>query len=201
MNRITLHLAAAMTMALLWTGSAMADAQRESKREIVVSLPDRKLALIEDGQVVKIYATAVGASSSPSPAGEFTIIHRIPKPTYYAPGKIIGPGASNPLGTRWLGLSLKGFGIHGTNAPRSIGKNQSHGCIRLRNRDVEDLFERVRAGDRVEIHQEIDDRVAVIFGHSRDIAAVAQPVQPISEAGTSMLAAVEQTKPQADALR
>jgi len=200
MIRITLYLTAAMTVALLRTSSGLADTQREPKREIVVSVADRKLALIEDGQVVKIYAAAVGASSSPSPAGEFTITHRIPKPTYYAPGKIIGPGASNPLGTRWLGLSLKGFGIHGTNAPRSIGKNESHGCIRLRNRDVEDLFERVRAGDRVEIHQEIDDRVAVIFGHPQDTTAAAQPAHPVLEAGTSMLAAIEQ-KPPADALR
>lgn len=65
---------------------------------------------------------------------------------------------------------------------------------------MEDLFERVRAGDRVEIHQEIDDRVAVIFGHPQDTTAAAQPAHPVLEAGTSMLAAIEQ-KPPADALR
>jgi lipoprotein-anchoring transpeptidase ErfK/SrfK len=186
MKRVRLHptTAVAMTMALFWTGSAVAAPLKVSRREIVVSLPDRKLALLEDGQVVKIYRAAVGAPSSPSPTGEFTIVHRIPKPTYYAPGKIIRPGASNPLGTRWLGLSLKGFGIHGTNAPRSIGKNESHGCIRLRNRDVEDLFARVRVGDRVEIHREADDRIATIFGHTREAEAAAQP----AEAAIAMLA-------------
>lgn len=200
MNRIMLDLTAAMTMVLLWTGIGMADAQRVSKREIVVSLADRKLALIEDGRVVKIYDTGVGASSSPSPSGEFTITHRIPKPTYYAPGKIIKPGGSNPLGTRWLGLSLKGFGIHGTNAPGSIGKNQSHGCIRLKNRDVEDLFDKVRSGDRVEIHQEINDRVAIIFGHSPDIAAAAQPARLAPEAAAAVFIAGVQTTPPGDAL-
>jgi lipoprotein-anchoring transpeptidase ErfK/SrfK len=97
----------------------------------------------------------VGAASTPSPIGTFTIVNRIPNPTYYRPGKVVGPGAANPLGTRWIGLSEKGYGIHGTDNPRSIGYAKSHGCIRLRNADVERLFERVRAGDVVELHAEL----------------------------------------------
>jgi lipoprotein-anchoring transpeptidase ErfK/SrfK len=96
-------------------------------RRIVVSIPDRKLALIEDGRIVKTYPVAVGAAVSPSPAGEFKIAHRILHPTYYAPGVVIPPGKENPLGTRWLGLTEKGYGIHGTNEPRSIGRRASHG--------------------------------------------------------------------------
>ena len=134
---------------------------------IVVSISDRKLALLENGRVVKIYPVAVGAEVSPSPAGEFKIVHHIPQPTYYAPGKVIPPGPANPLGTRWLGLSQKSFGIHGTNEPGSIGRNSSHGCIRMRNRDVEDLFERVRAGDRVELHVARTAELAQIFGVPR----------------------------------
>jgi lipoprotein-anchoring transpeptidase ErfK/SrfK len=123
-----------------------------AERRIVVSIPDRKAALVaEDGSVVKVYPVAVGARRSPSPTGEFEIVNRIPKPTYYAPGVVIGPGKANPLGTRWIGLSRKGYGIHGTNAPGSIGRRASHGCIRMRNRDVEELFEMVRVGDRVVI--------------------------------------------------
>ena len=72
---------------------------------IVVSIPDRKLALVEGGRVVKSYDVAVGADESPSPSGEFKITHRIPHPTFYAPGVIIPPGKENPLGTRWLGLN------------------------------------------------------------------------------------------------
>ena len=90
-----------------------------ASRRVVISIPDRKLALMEGDRVVKVYPVAVGARLSPSPSGEFAIVTRIPQPTYYAPGKVIPPGPANPLGTRWLGLSLKGFGIHGTNEPRS----------------------------------------------------------------------------------
>ncbi|HXP23377.1 MAG TPA: L,D-transpeptidase, partial [Candidatus Sulfotelmatobacter sp.] len=83
---------------------------------------------------------------------------------YYKPGVVIGPGIGNPLGTRWMGLSVKGFGIHGTDRPDSIGHNASHGCIRLRNRDIEDLFARVKVGDRVSLIAERSDEVAQIFG-------------------------------------
>jgi len=60
-------------------------------------------------------------------------------------------------------LSRKGYGIHGTNDPRSIGKRASHGCVRMRNRDVEDLFARVGVGDVVELHGERDAELAQIF--------------------------------------
>ena len=79
------------------------------------------------------------------------MIQRLPDPTWYGPGRIVPPGKSNPLGTRWLGLSRKGYGIHGTNAPKSIGKRASHGCIRMRNHDIEELFELVSVGDTVEL--------------------------------------------------
>jgi L,D-transpeptidase catalytic domain len=133
-------------------------------RRIVVSIPDRKLALLEDGRVVKIYDVAVGAQVSPSPSGEFQIAQRLSNPTYYKPGVVIGPGPGNPLGTRWMGLNVKGFGIHGTNRPSSVGKNASHGCIRLKNSDVEDLFARVRVGDRVSLLAERTEEVAQLFG-------------------------------------
>jgi lipoprotein-anchoring transpeptidase ErfK/SrfK len=135
-----------------------------SARRVVVSIPDRKLALIEKNRVVKIYDVAVGAPASPSPSGEFQITERLENPTYYSPGVVIEPGAGNPLGTRWMGLDIKGFGIHGTNSPDSIGYNASHGCIRLRNREVEELFVRLKVGDRVSVIAERTDEVAQIFG-------------------------------------
>jgi lipoprotein-anchoring transpeptidase ErfK/SrfK len=134
------------------------------QRRIVVSIPDRKLALIEDGRVIKVYPTAVGRAASPTPSGTFTIVQRISNPAWYAPGKVVAPGKGNPLGTRWLGLNRKSYGIHGTNEPRSIGRNASHGCVRMRNRDVEDLFARVAVGDLVELHGERDAELAQIFG-------------------------------------
>lgn len=150
--------------------------EQKIERRIVVSIPHRKLALLENGKVVKIYRVAVGAKVSPSPQGEFTIVHRIPEPTYYAPGVIIPPGADNPLGPRWIGLSAKGFGIHGTNQPNSIGRKLSHGCIRMRNRDVEDLFERVRLGDVVQLAGERTEEIAEIFGGAPSLIVKA-PVQ------------------------
>jgi len=145
---------------------AETESQRQDKggKRIVISIPHRKLALIEDGQVVRLYDTAVGAAKSPSPVGDFAIVTRIPNPTHYAPGKVTPPGKSNPLGTRWLGLTIKGYGIHGTNVPGSIGKAASHGCIRMRNRDVEELFESVSVGDRVELRGQLDDDLVSLFG-------------------------------------
>ena len=123
-------------------------------RRIVVSIPDRKLAVVENNEVVQLFAVAVGAAVSPSPTGTFTIVNRVANPTYYHSGTVIAPGPRNPIGTRWIGLSQKGYGIHGTDQPSSIGYAKSHGCIRLRNQDVERLFERVRPGDVVELHAE-----------------------------------------------
>ena len=62
-----------------------------------------------------------------------------------------------------MGLSAAGYGIHGTNAPRSIGKAASHGCIRMRQRDVEELFELVGVGATVELHGERPPTVARIL--------------------------------------
>jgi len=135
----------------------------EPARRILISIPDRKLALIENGAVVKTYPIAVGAEETPSPEGQFKIINRITRPTYYAPGTVIRPGRANPLGTRWMGLSRKGYGIHGTNEPKSIGQGVSHGCIRMRKADVEELFELVRVGDVVELHATRTGEVAAVF--------------------------------------
>jgi lipoprotein-anchoring transpeptidase ErfK/SrfK len=135
------------------------------QRRVVVSIPHRKLALIEDGTVKKVYPVAVGAAESPSPTGTFHIKTRLERPTYFHPGKVIPAGPENPLGTRWIGLSTKGYGIHGTNVEASIGKATSHGCIRMHRRDVEELFALVQAGDEVEIDGDDDaTELAGIFG-------------------------------------
>jgi lipoprotein-anchoring transpeptidase ErfK/SrfK len=157
-------MAAVMSVVLWATAEAMAqDNQARATRRIVVSIPDRKLAVMEGDNVVRIFDTAVGAAKSPSPTGTFTIINSMENPTWYTKGRIVPPGLGNPLGTRWLGLSHKGYGIHGTNVPSSIGKNASHGCIRMRNRDVEQLFKMVAVGDVVELIGERTDEVARIF--------------------------------------
>jgi lipoprotein-anchoring transpeptidase ErfK/SrfK len=133
------------------------------QRILVISIPDRKLAVIEDGTVKKVYPVAVGKDSTPTPAGVFFVVDRVSDPTYYHAGKVVPPGPRNPLGTRWMGLSQKGYGIHGTNASRSIGKAASHGCIRMAKADLEELFSRAQVGDTVLIRQERDQATAQIF--------------------------------------
>jgi lipoprotein-anchoring transpeptidase ErfK/SrfK len=172
-NRINwLSTIAAMAFALTFARPSLAaDTARVAgasvTRRVVVSIPDRKLALIENDRIVRIFPVAVGAAVSPSPVGTFSIVNRVSNPTYYKTGKAVGPGSRNPIGTRWIGLSAKGYGIHGTDAPASIGFAKSHGCIRLRNRDVEQLFELVRAGDVVELHTERTPEIAQLFAESK----------------------------------
>ena len=134
-------------------------------RRIIVSLADRRLVVVEHNEIIAAFPVAVGAPASPSPVGTFTVINRVANPTYYRPGTVIAPGPRNPIGTRWIGLSQKGYGIHGTDEPNSIGYAQSHGCIRLRNADVERLFEQVRAGDLVELHAEQTPDIAPFFAN------------------------------------
>jgi lipoprotein-anchoring transpeptidase ErfK/SrfK len=179
-------LAIAASLLLLVSSSALAaelqlaNGQAEiapapAKRRIVVSIPDRALALIEDGRVLKLYPVAVGTRKTPSPTGRFKIINRVVSPAYYYEGKVIQPGRCNPLGDRWMGLDKRGYGIHGTNVPSSIGKAASHGCIRMAKRDVEELFEIVRVGDVVEIHRERTTQLAAIFGDREMRIASAMP--------------------------
>jgi lipoprotein-anchoring transpeptidase ErfK/SrfK len=135
-----------------------------TRRVIVVSLEDRKLALVEDGQVKKVYTVAVGKPSTPSPTGTFTIARRVMNPTYSHDGRVVLPGPGNPVGTRWMGLSIPGYGIHGTNVPSSIGKAASHGCIRMAKKDLEELYPMVEVGDTVELIGQRNQETAQLFG-------------------------------------
>ncbi|MGE5110109.1 MAG: L,D-transpeptidase [Acidobacteriaceae bacterium] len=150
------------------------EAQTDVRRQIVVSIPDRKLALVENGSVKAIYPVAVGKDSTPSPAGTFKVVNRIENPTYYHPGVVVGPGTANPLGNRWIGLNQRGYGIHGTNLPNSIGKAASHGCIRMAKTDLEDLFKQVRPGDEVQILAKRSQETDMIFGGEPLQVTVAQ---------------------------
>src|SRR5215472_7759081 len=163
-NRMTRMAAMTATM-LIAVAEAMAqDKSSPPARRIVVSIPDRKLALLQGDRVLRVFPTAVGAPASPSPAGSYKVVERVADPTWYGKGKIVPPGKNNPVGTRWIGLSIKGYGIHGTNQPASIGHNASHGCIRMRNRDVEQLFDIISIGDPVELYSERTAELEHIFG-------------------------------------
>lgn len=158
--------------------SAQAMAQTVAKRVIVVSLEDRQLALVENGQVKRVYTVAVGKPSTPSPVGTFTIERRVANPTYRHNGKTVLPGPANPVGTRWMGLSKHGYGIHGTNEPKSIGKAASHGCIRMAKADLEEFYGLVAEGDTVELVGRRNEETAQLFGDGQNPATAMQPAQP-----------------------
>lgn len=107
---------------------------------LVINVPARNLEVRSDGKVHKKYRIAVGRSDTPSPYGEWIVTWKA-----YHSGDIFG--------TRFLGLNVPwgGYGIHGTNRPWSIGQFASKGCIRLRNKDIEELFEWVPVGTPVRI--------------------------------------------------
>jgi len=138
-------------VAVLMAAASEMAAESVPTRRLIVNIPARKIALVVDGKVVKVYPVAVGKLSTPSPTGTFHIATHVVNPSYWHDRKMVRPGPGNPVGTRWMSLGYKGYGLHGTNQPESIGHAASHGCIRMRNRDVEELFELVRVGDEVDM--------------------------------------------------
>lgn len=131
---------------------------------IVINLPQRRLFLFRGGSLKASYPVAVGSGGWRTPVGEFTVREMEVDPSWEVPKSIqaemaregkrvltrVAPGPDNPLGTRWIGLTPS-IGIHGTNAPSSIFKYSTHGCIRMSIEDVEHLFDQVTKGDRAAI--------------------------------------------------
>ena len=108
------------------------------------------------GKAVRTLGVAVGQSQYPTPVGRFEIVEKQLNPWWYPPNsawaageKPVPPGPGNPLGTRWMGLSAPGVGLHGTPDAASVGYSASHGCIRMRIPDAEWLFVHVRVGSPV----------------------------------------------------
>jgi lipoprotein-anchoring transpeptidase ErfK/SrfK len=108
------------------------------------------------GKAVRTLGVAVGQSQYPTPVGRFEIIEKQLNPWWYPPSsawaageKPVPPGPGNPLGTRWMGISAPGVGLHGTPDAASVGYSASHGCIRMRIADAEWLFVHVRVGSPV----------------------------------------------------
>lgn len=112
----------------------------DGELRIVINTDKRTLTVLVDDEVFKVFSCAIGKSSTKSPVGEWRVIQ---KGTHWGGG----------FGTRWMGLNVPWgiYGIHGTNKPGSIGTAASHGCIRMHNRDVEQLYPWVKIGTRVSI--------------------------------------------------
>ena len=120
---------------------------------IEVSKSQNKLVLKADGNVVKEYPIGIGDNNS-TPVGQFKIKNRIVSPVWYKTGAIIPAGsAENILGSRWMGLSDPGYGIHGTTTDtKEITRQRTQGCVRMCNKDVEELFVIVPVGAEVIIN-------------------------------------------------
>jgi lipoprotein-anchoring transpeptidase ErfK/SrfK len=123
---------------------------------IVIRRASHRLYLYKGSQYWTTFGVAVGMPQYPTPLGSFSIASKQRNPWWYPPSTAwaagaspIPPGPGNPLGTRWMGLSRAGVGIHGTPDSASIGYSASHGCIRMRISEAEWLFERVYVGTRV----------------------------------------------------
>lgn len=105
-----------------------------------INLSTRQLSFYRVNNLIATYPVAIGKPATPSPVGKWSIVNK----------KILNH--SSVFGSRWLGLSIDGYGIHGTNNPSSIGKAVSNGCIRMYNKDVEQIFPKVPLGTSVIIH-------------------------------------------------
>lgn len=127
---------------------------------LIVKVGENKLFHYDGEQLVKTYVIATGLPKYPTPIGQFKITQKRFRPTWVNPAKKpgewgaklpaqIGPGPNNPLGTRAMNLNSPGIRIHGTTAENSLGYNASHGCVRMRMSEIEELFDLVEVGTPV----------------------------------------------------
>ena len=123
---------------------------------IVIRRGSNRLYLYNGTHYQRLFAVATGQHQYPTPLGRFAIVVKWKNPWWYPPDSPwaqgqspVPPGPGNPLGTRWMGLSAPGVGIHGTPSDGSIGYSVSHGCIRMHIPQAEWLFNHVEIGTTV----------------------------------------------------
>lgn len=121
---------------------------------VVVKLSQRRVYLYRGDRVLAKYLIAIGKQGWETPTGSFQVLSKEKNPVFksFRTGRLIYPGPDNPLGVRWIGIWTDGktqIGFHGTNQEELLGQAVSHGCIRMRNRDVTAMFEQVHLGTTV----------------------------------------------------
>lgn len=131
-----------------------------------LSLSQRRLTVYQGEQELKRYPVAIGRPGWETPIGDFEVVRMVKYPVWVFPeiidpqtgrthasaGSVVPPGPENPLGERWIGFTTSGrsaIGFHGTPNPESIGQAASHGCVRMYNQDVRELFDLVQIGTPV----------------------------------------------------
>lgn len=118
---------------------------------VVVDKSQNTLTLKANEEVIKTYAVSTGKDNQ-TPVGTFTIVNKLVDPPWYTAQGVIPPGSpENILGSRWLGFSKPGYGIHGTTDPGTIGRSVTAGCVRMRNPEVEELYALLPLGTDITI--------------------------------------------------
>lgn len=118
---------------------------------ILVDKSQNTLLLNSGDEIIKSYIVATGADNS-TPVGTFKITTKLVNPTWFKAGAVVPPESpENILGTRWLGLDVTGYGIHGTTDPHTLGQQVTQGCVRMANQEVEELYTIVPVGTEVTI--------------------------------------------------
>ncbi len=121
------------------------------KFSAVVDKSQNLLFLKSGDEVIKTYLVATGKDNS-TPIGNFKIINKLTHPTWYRTGAVISPDSpENILGSRWMGFDIKGYGIHGTTEPKRLGEQITLGCVRMKNEEVEELYDIIPVGTEVTI--------------------------------------------------
>ena len=123
---------------------------------LVLRLEERRVYVYQGNTVTKSYPVAVGKEGWETPTGEFEVFSQISEPGWTNPftNEVMGPGPNNPLGDRWIAFWTDGnnsIGFHGTPNRESVGRAASHGCVRMYNEDVKELYEIVAIGTPVTV--------------------------------------------------
>ena len=134
---------------------------------IIINSSKNTLNYYVSGRLEKAYRCATGASGTRTPEGKYKIFEKLENRPYYKLN-IPGGAPNNPLGPRWMQFKSGGYAIHGTNTDKSIGTNASHGCVRMHNSDVIELYNKVPIGTTVIVKStsQSDAQIAAGYGIS-----------------------------------
>lgn len=135
----------------------------EPKRSLVLLRSERLIEVYEEGRIVACFPCTPGSAKIPVPLGTWKITSNILMPHFRWDKSVLDsgvrsenafmlpPGPNSPVGIVWMGINRPSIGMHGTNTPDRIGRNESSGCIRLANWDAFTLCQLVKAGTKVEV--------------------------------------------------
>lgn len=155
-------------VALLFTQVSLGTsdiAYAASNYSIIVNKAYKLLFLYKDESLYKIFPVCIGAHTTDkeTPTGSYKIINRTYDPVWYFEGKVYQPykvDKNNGLGYVWMGWNLPSYGLHGTNEPFSIGFANSHGCVRMENKDALYIAKTIPLQTPVEVIEGKDDNIA-----------------------------------------